>query len=208
MSLRSNLIRCLLPGVAVIALVAAGCGDDDSGKENTLSPTATGGPATSVTASPVPSSSYNDADVTFLQMMYSHHAQAIEMADLVPSRSQDREVIDLAATIKAAQQPEMTQIQALLESFGKPVPSGEGTMGQDMPGMMSPEEMSSLEGMSGPEFDRMWLEMMIGHHEGAVEMAQTEIATGANDQAKQLAQAVVSAQQTEIDQMKAMLAQR
>ncbi|WP_181698954.1 DUF305 domain-containing protein [Nocardia sp. GTS18] len=208
MSLRSTMLRCLLPVVAVVVLAAAGCGDDDAGNGDALSSTATGISATSVTTTSPPSSNYNDADVTFLQMMYSHHAQAIEMSDLVPSRSQDTEVIDLAAKIKAAQQPEMTQMQSLLEGFGKPVPSGDGMMGHDMPGMMSPEQMSSLEGMSGPDFDRMWLEMMISHHEGAVEMAQTEIATGANDQAKQLAQSVVSAQQAEIDQMKGMLAQR
>ena len=130
------------------------------------------------------------------------------MADLVPSRSQDQQVIDLAADIKAAQAPEMAQMQSMLTEFGKSVPSGGDAMGHNMPGMMSPEQMSSLEGMSGPEFDRMWLEMMIDHHEGAVQMAQTEIASGANPQAKQMAETIVSTQQREIDQMTAMLGQR
>ncbi|MGY1948991.1 DUF305 domain-containing protein [Nocardia asiatica] len=134
------------------------------------------------------------------------------MADLVPSHSQNQQLLDLASAIKTAQEPEMAQIRSLLEEFGKPVPSPAtgpmGPMGHDMPGMMSPQQMSSLQSMSGAEFDRMWLEMMINHHTGAVQMAQTELDTGANDRAKQLAAAIVPAQQREIDQMKAMLEQR
>ncbi|CCF64781.1 DUF305 domain-containing protein [Nocardia cyriacigeorgica] len=145
--------------------------------------------------------------MTFLQMMYPHHDQAVEMAELVPTRSQDQQVIDLAAGIKAAQQPEMTQIQSLLASAGKPDPA-DGTMNHDMPGMMSPEQMSSLGAMSGPEFDKMWLQMMIDHHRGAVEMAQTEIASGTNPQAKQMAETIVATQQQEIAQMETLLGQK
>ncbi|MEU2035379.1 DUF305 domain-containing protein [Nocardia amamiensis] len=150
---------------------------------------------------------YNDADVTFLQMMYPHHAQAVQMADMVPSRSQNQQLLDLAAGIKAAQQPEMTQISALLQQFGKPAPSeNHGTM-PDMPGMMSPESMASLQSMSGSEFDRMWLSMMIEHHRGAIEMAQTELANGENPEARRLAEKVISTQQAEIDKMEGMLQQ-
>lgn len=206
MSRRSIMLRRLVPGVALVALVVAGCGDDDSG--DTSATSAPGLSPTSTSATTAPVGTFNDADVTFLQMMYPHHQQAVEMADLVPSRSQDQQVIDLAADIKAAQAPEMAQMQSMLTEFGKSVPSGGDAMGHNMPGMMSPEQMSSLEGMSGPEFDRMWLEMMIDHHEGAVQMAQTEIASGANPQAKQMAETIVSTQQREIDQMTAMLGQR
>ena len=213
MSRCSVMSRRLIPVVALLGLVAAGCGDnDDSG--GTAEPTSMPGmsmpgmTASSASATPAPAGTFNDADVTFLQMMYPHHEQAVQMADLVPSRSQDQQVIDLAAEIKAAQAPEMTQMQQMLESFGKSVPSGGDPMGHDMPGMMSPEQMSSLEGMSGPEFDRMWLEMMIDHHNGAIQMAQTEIASGANPEAKQMAETIVTTQQREIDQMTAMLAQR
>ncbi len=206
MSRRSIMLRRLVPGVALVALVVAGCGDDDSG--DTSATSAPGLSPTSTSATTAPVGTFNDADVTFLQMMYPHHQQAIQMADLVPSRSQDQQVIDLAADIKAAQAPEMAQMQSMLTEFGKSVPSGGDAMGHNMPGMMSPEQMSSLEGMSGPEFDRMWLEMMIDHHEGAVQMAQTEIASGANPQAKQMAETIVSTQQREIDQMTAMLGQR
>lgn len=159
------------------------------------------------TAAPAPGSdtAQNDADVTFLQMMYPHHEQAVDMADLVPTRSQNQQVLDLAANIKKAQDPEMTQISALLQHLGKPAPSADASMGHGMPGIMSPEQMSSLAALSGPDFDRMWLEMMINHHTGAIDMAETEQATGTNPEAKKLANSIISAQQSEIDQMKAIL---
>ncbi|MEV0768542.1 DUF305 domain-containing protein [Nocardia salmonicida] len=207
MSRRSIMARRLIPCIGLVALVIAGCGNDDDSPAVHNSSTTAGAPVSSATGTPAPAGTFNDADVTFLQMMYPHHEQAVQMAELVPSRSQDQQVIDLAAGIQAAQQPEMTQIQSLLASFGKPDPSA-GAMNHDMPGMMSPEQMSSLEAMSGPEFDKMWLQMMIDHHRGAVEMAQTEITAGANPQAKQLAENIVAAQQQEITQMETLLGQK
>ncbi|WP_433714020.1 DUF305 domain-containing protein [Nocardia sp. CA-084685] len=191
-------------------MILAGCGngDDSDTVPGTTSKPST--PAMSMTtAAPAPGSdtAYNDADVTFLQMMYPHHAQAVEMADLVPNRSQNQQVLDLAANIKKAQDPEMTQIGALLQRFGKPAPSADASIGHGMPGMMSQDQMSSLAALSGLDFDRMWLEMMINHHTGAVDMAETEQASGTNPEAQKLADSIISAQQTEIDQMNAMLGQ-
>ncbi|WP_083887291.1 DUF305 domain-containing protein [Nocardia asiatica] len=214
MSLRSTALGRYVPGVAVLLLVLAGCGDGDEADKatTTAGPSAPATSTTVGTATSAPAATYNDADVSFLQSMYLHHAQAIQMADMVPSHSQNPQMLELASAVEAAQEPEMAQIRSLLEEFGKPVPSPAAgpmdPMGHGMPGMMSPEQMSSLQGMSGAEFDRMWLEMMIEHHTGAVRMAQTELDTGANDQAKQLAAAIVPAQQREIEQMKAMLEQR
>lgn len=210
MSARSTMLRRALPGLAAIAVILAGCGnDDDSGTVpgTTSKPSMPGMSMT--TAAPAPSSdtAHNDADVTFLQMMYPHHEQAVEMADLVSTRSRNQQVLDLAANIKKAQDPEITQISALLQRLGKPTPSADASMGHGMPGIMSPEQMSSLAALSGPDFDRMWLEMMINHHTGAIDMAETEHATGTNPEAKKLANSIISAQQSEIDQMKAMLGQ-
>ncbi|MGK8557491.1 DUF305 domain-containing protein [Nocardia amamiensis] len=192
-----------LLAIATIALVGCGNGDDDGEKPGMTSDMTMPGTTQQTPAQ----ADYNDADVTFLQMMYPHHAQAVQMADMVPSRSQNQQLLDLAAGIKAAQQPEMTQISALLQQFGKPAPSeNHGTM-PDMPGMMSPESMASLQSMSGSEFDRMWLSMMIEHHRGAIEMAQTELANGENPEARRLAEKVISTQQAEIDKMEGMLQQ-
>ncbi len=187
-------------------LLAAGCSDDSSDAPAHHSSTTTSASTTSAAAGA--RTDFNNADVTFLQMMYPHHAQAVEMAKMVPSRTQNQQLIALAAQVEQAQAPEMQQITTLLTSFGKPAPTtGGGHEGHGMPGMMSAEQMSALEAATGAEFDRQWLEMMIEHHEGAVDMANTELAGGVNPESKQLATAIVAAQEAEIGTMRGMLGQ-
>ena len=154
--------------------------------------------------STAPAANFNDADVMFLQMMYPHHAQAVEMAKLVPTRSQNQQVKDLAAAIEKAQAPEMQQMTTLLAGFGKPAPSA--TMSHSMPGLMTPQQMTELTGLSGAAFDKMWLQMMVEHHQGAITMANDELKNGTNADAKAMAQAIVTAQQAEITTMNGMLA--
>ncbi|MFE3444423.1 DUF305 domain-containing protein [Nocardia sp. NPDC059180] len=195
----------LLIAVAAVALTVAGCSDDSTtATESTTSAAAT---TTSSTRT-----DFNDADVAFLQMMYPHHAQAVDMAKMVPSRTQNPQLLALATAIEGAQAPEMQQITALLESFGKPAPTagehGEhGGHGAQMPGMMTPEQMTALENATGAEFDRQWIQMMIEHHTGAIDMANTELADGVNADTKALATTIIAAQQVEIDQMRQMLGQ-
>ncbi|WP_043657281.1 DUF305 domain-containing protein [Nocardia thailandica] len=202
-----SVFRVTAVAVATAAtLFAAGCGDDSApapaATSNTTTPAPTGTQA----------AAYTEADVTFLQMMYPHHAQAVEMARLVPSRSQNPELIALAANVEKAQAPEMEQITTLLTGWGKPAPTADmghgGHGGHTMSGMMTADQMTALAAASGPAFDRMWLEMMIDHHLGAVEMAKTELAAGVNTEARALATAIVADQEKEIAQMRAMLAQR
>lgn len=154
--------------------------------------------------SAAPAATSNDADVMFLQMMYPHHAQAVEMSKLVPTRSQNQQVKDLAAAIEKAQAPEMQQMTTLLAGFGKPAPSA--TMSHSMPGLMTPQQMTELTGLSGAAFDKMWLQMMVEHHQGAITMANDELKNGTNADAKAMAQAIVTAQQAEITTMNGMLA--
>ncbi|SNY80891.1 Uncharacterized conserved protein, DUF305 family [Nocardia amikacinitolerans] len=186
-------------------LFAAGCGDDSdsmSGMDH--------GAASSTTAAATSAArtDFNNADVTFLQMMYPHHAQAVEMAKLVPSHTENPQLRALAAEVEKAQAPEMEQISTLLQSFGKPAPTaGGGHEGHGMPGMMSAEQMTALQAASGPAFDEMWLEMMIEHHTGAIDMAKTELADGVNPEAQALARAVIAAQESEIATMRGMLGQ-
>ncbi|MFE7800525.1 DUF305 domain-containing protein [Nocardia sp. NPDC057440] len=189
------------------ALFAAGCGNDDSGSMPGMEH---GSPSSAAATStrPAARTDFNAADVTFLQMMYPHHAQAVEMAKLVPGRSGNQQLLALATEVEKAQAPEMQQISTLLESFGQQAPAAAGGhTGHDMEGMMTPEQMSSLHAASGVEFDRQWMTMMIDHHAGAIAMANTELATGANPDAKALAGAIVTAQQAEIGVMRAMLGQ-
>ena len=154
--------------------------------------------------SAAPAANFNDADVMFLQMMYPHHAQAVEMAKLVPTRSQNQQVKDLAAAIEKAQAPEMQQMTTLLAGFGKPAPSA--TMSHSMPGLMTPQQMTELTGLSGAAFDKMWLQMMVEHHQGAITMANDELKNGTNADAKKMAEAIIAAQQGEIATMNGMLA--
>ncbi|MFD6389542.1 DUF305 domain-containing protein [Nocardia sp. NPDC060259] len=191
---------------AASVLLLAACGDDtESATHDTHSSTSSTS-ATSATAAA--RTDFNDADVTFLQMMYPHHAQAVEMAKMVPSHTQNQQLIALAAEVEKAQAPEMQQITDLLASFGKPAPSASaGHGGHAMPGMMTDAQMTALQSAAGAEFDKQWLEMMIDHHEGAVDMARTELAGGVNPESRQLATAIVATQETEITTMRGMLGQ-
>lgn len=216
MSSRSRILERATPVLAVLALALAGCGNGDDAEQ--MPGMQSGSTMPGMTSMPghtsVTSADYNDADLMFLQMMYPHHAQALQMADLVPTRSQNPEVLDLATGIRNAQQPEMTRISELLQRFGQPAPStaqpqdmpGMTSPGQ-MPGMASPGPMSGLESLSGAEFDAKWLTMMIDHHNSAIEMAKTEQESGKNPEVRQFADTIASAQQAEVDRMKGILGQ-
>lgn len=186
-------------GAAVV--LAVGCSSDDSGSP--MMPGMKDGSTEQSSAR----SDFNGADVTFLQMMYPHHAQAVEMAEFVPARSQNEEVLNLAATIAKAQAPEMEQMAGLLQSFGKPAPTTETGHMSDMPGGMAHGTMDALKALSGKDFDRAWLQAMIDHHAGAITMSNVELAGGSNSDAKALAQKIIANQQAEIDQMRTMLSQ-
>ena len=201
---------------AVAAAVLAGCSSDD-GEMNMPGMSSSDTPASSSSeASAEASAEFNDADVTFVEGMYPHHAQAVEMASLVDGRTENAQVIELAQAIEAVQAPEMEQMNALLTAWGQPAASADmGGMdmgGMDMgsggmTGMMSQEDMDMLSAANGAEFDSMWLTMMIEHHKGAIEMAQIELADGSNADAKELASTIVDAQQSEISTMESLLPQ-
>jgi uncharacterized protein (DUF305 family) len=155
---------------------------------------------------------HNDADVTFAQEMIPHHQQAIEMADLAESRAESDEVKALANDIKGAQGPEIEKLTGWLESWGEDVPEGgmsgmdHGDMSSDdMGGMMTEDEMTGLEASSGPDFDRMFLTMMIEHHEGAIEMARTEQSEGEFPDAIDMAEEIEATQAQEIQTMQNLL---
>ncbi|WP_446225726.1 DUF305 domain-containing protein [Nocardia sp. IBHARD005] len=192
----------VLIAAAATVLLAAGCSDDSTTDTNTAEH------STTITTSAAASTDFNDADVRFLQMMYPHHAQAVEMAKMVPSHTTNQQLIALAAQVEKAQAPEMQQITDLLTGFGKPAPSAtEGHSGHDMPGMMTDAQMRSLAAANGADFDRQWLEMMIAHHEGAVAMAETERSGGVNPASRQLATKIMADQEAEIATMRGMLGQ-
>jgi uncharacterized protein (DUF305 family) len=150
---------------------------------------------------------HNADDITFARDMMPHHKQALQLVDLARDRSTDPALLDLASKIATAQGPEMGQLSEMLRSWGQDPEAGMHHGGHDMamPGMVDDATMKRLESLSGREFDTLWLQSMISHHQGAVEMAKAEIANGDNPDAKTLAQHIVEAQEAEIAQMKQML---
>jgi uncharacterized protein (DUF305 family) len=188
------------------ALGLAGCGSDAGsmpGMSHTSStPTASGTPSSANAA-------YNDADVNFATQMIPHHQQAVEMSGTALRKATTAEVKRLASAIKAAQDPEIKELSGWLKAWGKPVPgehSGHDMSGA-MPGMMTPEEMSDLSKASGTMFDRMWTQLMIKHHQGAVTMAKVEQTGGKDPASIALAKKIETAQTTEIATMKRLLGQ-
>lgn len=168
-----------------------------------------GGHSTTTAPSASPSAAdRNDADVAFATNMIPHHQQAVEMAQLAVERAITPEVKSLAERIQAAQQPEIDQMTAWLKAWGAPSPSaGEHGGHGSMPGMMTDEQMNQLRQTAGSKFERQFIVMMIEHHEGAIEMARTELQDGANADARALAQRIIDAQQAEITEMQTMLPQ-
>ncbi|MFC3495794.1 DUF305 domain-containing protein [Glycomyces rhizosphaerae] len=140
---------------------------------------------------------FNDADVTFLQMMIPHHEQAVDMAALAQEHATDAEVVDLAGQIAAAQQPEIDEMTGLLEAWGEPAEM-EGHEGMSMGGMATEEQMTELGAAQGADFDKLFVELMIAHHEGAVTMAEEHHAEGQNADASAIADAVIETQTAEI----------
>jgi len=203
-------IAASIAAATVGAFLLSGCSDTstDSSMDGHSMTSMSSAPMSSMPASA--SAQFNDADVMFARMMYPHHAQAVEMAEMVQGRSDNPDVQALASAIAAAQQPEMDQLTSWLAEWGQPAPSGDmGTMGGmdhgSGMGMMTQQDMDALAGLTGAEFDRQWLTMMIAHHTGAIDMAQAEIANGSNPDAQQMARTIVDTQQQEIDTMQQLL---
>jgi uncharacterized protein (DUF305 family) len=191
--------RGLLAVAAAATLaLAAGCGDNGTGGSGNAGSGTTG-------TAPATAGAFNDADVTFAQNMIPHHQQAVQMAELAATKATDSQLKQLAAQIKAAQDPEIATMTGWLSGWDKPTAPAMGHEGMSMPGMMSEAEMTKLMGSSGVEFDRMFAQMMIAHHNGAIQMAKDEQANGSNAAVKALAATVASAQTAEVTQLQTIL---
>jgi uncharacterized protein (DUF305 family) len=203
---------------AALAAVVTLSACSSSGTETQASATTPAAPpaATSPSA-PASDSAHNDADVTFAQGMIPHHQQAVEMSDmLLAKQGIDPKVASLANAIKAAQAPEIEQMQGWLDQWGVSTTTSSSSMpsmpGHDMSGMsgglgmMSEQDMAALRNANGVEASRLFLSQMIQHHQGAIAMATTEIGSGQFPQAITLARSIVSSQQQEITTMQGMLA--
>jgi len=198
----ARLVRFAGGLMAGAIVLTTGCSNGSEGSSAESSPTSS--------SSASDSAAHNDADVAFVQGMLPHHEGALAMAQLADGRASDPRVIDLGDRIEAAQGPEIEMMTGWLEAWEEPLPQedmggmGHGSGGMDMEGM-SEEDMTALDSSSGVEFDRMFLEMMIPHHQGAVDMAETEIADGSNPDAVDMARGIVQSQTAEIEEMQTLL---
>jgi len=170
--------------------------DGHAGHEHSDEPVITGQPA-----------GYNADDVAFATKMIPHHQQAVDLSAMVPDRSTNAQLVALAKQISAAQEPEINVMKVFLVQWNENPDTNSGHSGHagSMQGMVDEATMTKLTSLNGPEFDRLWLESMISHHQGAIEMAKAEIANGDNVDAKTLAKNIVTTQEAEIGQMKQML---
>jgi len=166
-------------------------------------------------ASDVSKVQFTAADAKFMQGMISHHAQAVEMTALLATRTARDEMKMLGLRISVSQEDEIKMMQRWLETRGQEIPGphahhmmhGDGLM----PGMLSQDEMARLAAAKGDEFDRLFLEGMIKHHEGALSMVHELFSTpGAGQEADIFAFAsdVDADQRMEIDRMRAMRGSR
>jgi uncharacterized protein (DUF305 family) len=194
-------------GALVALVVTAGCSSSDSGNEHPAEHS-TSVSATASPTAPAAAEAHNDADVMFAQQMIPHHTQAIEMSDtLLAKQGIDPRVTELANQIKAAQGPEIQQMQGWMTQWGTPsMPpmSGHGDM-PGMSGIMSEQDMTALKDAQGVDAGKLFLTQMITHHKGAITMAQSEIKDGQYPPAVEMARAIVTTQQQEIDTMNGIL---
>lgn len=189
--------------LAAATLTACSTGGDPAAEPPAAQETSSGEGADEATE-------YNAADVEFAQMMIVHHQGALEMAELAVERASTGEVRALAERIAAAQGPEIELMSGWLETWDEQPPAeteheGMDHGGMDMDGMDQQEAMATLAELDGVEFDRTFLELMIAHHRGATEMAQTQIDQGTDPGALALARTIQDDQKAEITEMETLL---
>ena len=191
-------------GIAA-AITLAGCaGTSGSAPAGTMPGMGGGGMGMASSSAPA-TADHNAADTMFTQGMIPHHAQAVEMSDvMLKKQGLDGRITALATKIKAAQAPEIEKMTGWLNTWNEPTQMAGGhSMGN---GMMGDDDLKKLDAAQGTAAAKLFLKQMITHHEGAVMMAKTEISQGRNADAIQLGKSIVASQEAEIQEMNALLA--
>lgn len=195
-------LAALVAAVSLTALTTA-CGDDSSSEASDTTSMNMGSDTTASTSA-LPKGVVQ-ADVTFTESMIPHHEQAVTMADHVLANGVDPQVNALANRIKDAQAPEIELMTGWLKTWGQKMPAGSDHGSMD--GMMSDSDMKTFNSASGADLDAMFLSMMMKHHQGAIDMATTEIDEGKDADAIALAKSISTSQQAEIEEMRTLLDQ-
>jgi uncharacterized protein (DUF305 family) len=178
---RHSFVRPALRSFAATFLIAAAVGASAQ-TAPIVQPGAPGQPPRPLSAqeaAQIANTRFSPDDVRFMQTMIPHHHQAVQMVALVPERTNRPAILDAARRIEASQADEIAFMQSWLRERGQPVPdpsaphSTHGAHGPGaMKGMATPQQMAELAAASGIAFDRLFLQLMIDHHSGAVEMAR------------------------------------
>lgn len=201
-------IRTTLVGAGLAATLAlAACSNDNDHAGIPMDKTSA---SSAGSATAPPAGDVNQADVAFVQGMIPHHQQAIDMSDMVLAKEGVHpEVTALAEQIKAAQQPEIDTMNRWLSAWGRDMDAGGGDGGGHHGGeggIMTEEQMRQLDQANGRDGQRLFLEGMIRHHQGAIQEAETEMADGNNEEVTRLAKQIAETQQQEIEIMQELLA--
>jgi uncharacterized protein (DUF305 family) len=187
--------RFVLSVAAVGTAVAlAACGSQDAGGTGQSGDMANM-PGMSQPAADA-NASFNDADVAFAQMMIPDHQMTEKMAKVAKKKASSKDLKDLAGQMVEGQSETVDMLQGWLKEWGKPATAD--MAGMQMPGAMTDKDMDMLESMNGMEFDMMFAEMMIKHHEGSMQMARDEQAKGASPEAKAMAADMLKEQQAQV----------
>lgn len=222
---RASLHTWLVPGSALLlsVLSTASCAsgpppDVDEGGPPLVQPGAPGEPTRAVGAGELATAerpTHSEADVRFMQGMIVHHAQALEMTSLLADRTSSEELRRLALRIEISQKDEIGLMERWLRARGEPVPDHSPPVahrGRDlMPGMLTPDQMARLTRARDEAFDRLFLELMIQHHRGAITMVRNLLSrSGAAQEPEtfQFAADVDADQLMEIRRMRRMLEER
>jgi uncharacterized protein (DUF305 family) len=209
-------------GLLIVTLAVAGCSGEGSAPKATpgvvgsgapvIVPGGPGEPARTATPGQTLKAGgepANATDVRFMQMMIPHHQQALEMTALVKDRTQNEKLRSLAGRIEVAQGAEISAMQSWLRTQGKSTAGGHDHSGHGaamaMPGMATPKQMAELKAASGAEFDRIFLQLMITHHQGAITMAREVLKSGSDVVVDRMALDVNMSQSAEIRRMQMML---
>lgn len=184
-----------IASLSVLGIILVGCSSDTSMDMGDVGDTS----GMSIDAQ----DSNNMADIAFAQMMIPHHEQAVVMSQYALTNTENAQVLALAQEILDAQGPEIEQMNAILARFDAGM-GGHG--GHTMAGMLTEDELSSLQAARGAAFDELFLTGMIAHHVGAIEMADDVLAAGADPEVRALAETIVVGQQAEIEVMQKLQA--
>ncbi|MFJ2026732.1 DUF305 domain-containing protein [Streptomyces sp. NPDC087897] len=216
---RTAALRATALAASVVAAVLAlgACDADDGGGASdrakdsgpgVVAPGRPGEPARTLSAGEAAEEAgrdtANSADFRYAQMMIQHHAQALVMTELVPDRASSDSVKRLAERISAGQKPEIGAMEGWLKRNG-----GERREQHHdhagMPGMATDAQLKKLRAAEGKTFDRLFLELMITHHQGAITMATEALTEGNDVTVEEMATDVVAQQTVEIDRMRGLM---